>query len=68
MSVKRSFLWLNVGYQQEVWLQSRKFHGKMKCRTEKNRKTLYHNVFSHYFWKCQTKYNISLRILFFEKD
>lgn len=35
MAVKRSFLWLYVGHQQEVWLQSWKFHRKMKNRIEK---------------------------------
>lgn len=32
---------------------------KNEVYNKKNRKTLYHNVFSLYFWKCQTKYNIS---------
>ena len=41
---------------------------KNEEQNRKNRKTLYHNVFSHYFWKCQTKFNISLRIFPFEKD
>ena len=35
MAVKRSFLWLYVGHQQEGWLQSWKFHRKMKNRIEK---------------------------------